>query len=111
MAPILSLAGHLEYLVSAPEDPADRDKRLLDEWARYDATGSSADFILRRTDRTRAERRVGHSIRSAEGIPKYFRSAFTSTVASCYSGETRTGAPPCIPSDSYFFSAGQRYDI
>ncbi len=34
MAPTLSLAGHLEYLVSAPEDPGDRDKHLLDEWAR-----------------------------------------------------------------------------
>ena len=34
MTPTSSLAGHLEYLVSAPEDPGDRDKRLLDEWTR-----------------------------------------------------------------------------
>ncbi len=27
-------AGHLEFLVSTSEDSADRDKRLLDEWAR-----------------------------------------------------------------------------
>ncbi|KAI0352820.1 Sec63-domain-containing protein [Trametes cingulata] len=35
------LTGHLEYLVSTVEDSADREKRLLDEWARYSVSGDS----------------------------------------------------------------------
>ncbi|RPD67035.1 Sec63-domain-containing protein [Lentinus tigrinus ALCF2SS1-7] len=34
-------AGHLEYLVSTSEDSADRDRRFLDEWARYQISGST----------------------------------------------------------------------
>ncbi|KAI0832546.1 Sec63-domain-containing protein [Trametes gibbosa] len=35
------LARHLEYLVGTVEDPADREKRLLDEWSRYSASGNT----------------------------------------------------------------------
>ncbi|KAI0660865.1 Sec63-domain-containing protein [Cubamyces menziesii] len=36
----LDLAGHLEHLVSTVEESADRDKRLLDEWAKYSVPGN-----------------------------------------------------------------------
>ncbi|PIL37268.1 hypothetical protein GSI_00961 [Ganoderma sinense ZZ0214-1] len=55
MAPTPTLAGHLEYLVSAPEDPGDRDKRLLDEWARYNAAGSTTSPSDERTDLEQGE--------------------------------------------------------
>ena len=122
MSPTLTLAEHLEYLVSAPEDPGDRDKRLLDEWARsvirplllsrlvcltiisqvqrrgeqcvllLTLTRSSSlrlmdapsHFTLRPTDGSRTGRRMGHNIRSFEGVSKHFGSAFTRTVAFCY---------------------------
>ncbi|KAH9850708.1 Sec63-domain-containing protein [Lenzites betulinus] len=39
------LPGHLEYLVGTVEESADREKRLLDEWSRYSASGNSQSHI------------------------------------------------------------------
>ncbi|KAI0638306.1 Sec63-domain-containing protein [Trametes polyzona] len=35
------LAGHLNYLVGTAEESADREKRILDEWARYSVSGNT----------------------------------------------------------------------
>ncbi|KAI0335591.1 Sec63-domain-containing protein [Cubamyces sp. BRFM 1775] len=41
----LDLAGHLEHLVSTVEESADRDKRLLDEWAKYSVPGEFGNHV------------------------------------------------------------------